>query len=62
MSQPRFLHRHPQNPTLSIPGSAVLELLELWQPRGRAHSLGSLGSAQHPLGEEPFPELHLSLP
>ena len=27
------------------------ELLELW------HSLRSLGSAQHPLGEEPFPDI-----
>ena len=43
----------PQNPTLGIPGSAVPMLLELWQPWGRAHSLGSLGSAQHPLRGEP---------
>ena len=49
--QPLALHSHPNNPTLGIPGSAVQTLLELWQPWGCAHSLGSLGSAQHPLGK-----------
>ncbi|RMB95579.1 hypothetical protein DUI87_27689 [Hirundo rustica rustica] len=28
----QFLHRHPNIPTLGIPGSAVQRLLELWQP------------------------------
>ncbi|KAM4774729.1 mitochondrial ribosome-associated GTPase 1 isoform 4-T5 [Cyanocitta cristata] len=55
--QPLALPRHPNSPTLGIPGSAAQTLLELWHPRGRDHSLGSLGSAQHPLGEAPFPHL-----
>ena len=38
--QPLFPHRHPNNPTLCL--SIVQTLLELWQPWGRAHSLGSL--------------------
>lgn len=44
------LPRPPNNPTLCIPGSAVQMLLYLWQLWGQDHSLGSLGSAQHPLG------------
>ncbi|XP_017589485.1 PREDICTED: sodium/myo-inositol cotransporter 2 isoform X3 [Corvus brachyrhynchos] len=56
------LHRHPNNPTLGIPGSTVQTLLELWEPRARAPSLGSLGSAQHPLGEEPFSDVQPDLP
>ncbi|RMC04689.1 hypothetical protein DUI87_17859 [Hirundo rustica rustica] len=48
---------HSSNLTLRIPGSIIRMFLELWQPWDWAHSLGSLGSAQHPLGEEPFPEI-----
>lgn len=47
----------PCTDTPTIPpcaGSVIQMLLELWQSWGSAHSLGSLGSAQHPLGEEPF--------
>lgn len=43
----------PQTPQHAWSG--VQTSLELWQPQGRAHSLRSLGSAQHPL------EKHLSL-
>ncbi|RLV84247.1 hypothetical protein DV515_00016307 [Chloebia gouldiae] len=46
-----FTQEHPNSPTLSIPESAVQTLLQLWQPRGRDHSLGSLGSASTLGGE-----------
>ena len=51
--QPLGLHRHPNNPTLSIPGSSVQTLLELWL----CPFPGSLDSAQHPLEEESFPKI-----
>ncbi|RLV91154.1 hypothetical protein DV515_00014217 [Chloebia gouldiae] len=56
------VERHPNNPTLCIPGSGVQTLLELWQPRGCAHSLGSLGSASTLWGRNLSLRSSLNLP